>query len=599
MVGLVLGAFFLRMIPAWFGPPGEFIGDSAYHARLSGEVSRQGKLPSIDDLSDAPHGRRTSELLPTGLYSLGAAFTALFPGASLDLALQVASSIAGALIVVPVYLICRALGVGPVGALAGAVAIAIMPAHAQRTYAWALRYDGWGSLLATGYLALFFAAVRARESRSQCLLGAVAGIALTASAFVWRVPLMLPLILSGAAMLWALVRGAVPAMRNAGTAAMLVATLGLLLIPYVRDQAFLLSRGWLMPLALTASLWWSGAWPIRAVTTLSTVAVAWFIGTKFAPGYDALGSMLLARLQGLAVAHPDPTTRLMLSVEELSPARVSELAGPAYFSALGSALAIGGLFILVSLGDSKVRSDLARRSSRPGNSVFLLSFAAILFMTVLFSRMKVLAAPLIAVLIGASLHWLLEVRGRSRYLLRAVVMLVAIGAFAWTTWDVWRLMSTRSSAMDPALNATLAHVRRVTEENAVIVAPWELGYLIQQYASRRTIMDGLLESPVTRAQIPRFAQAAMAPSADSLAAFCRASGARWLLVPPSTSLYGIASLVDPLLAAKLLAAKPISPAEADRTIIRMMIFGGPQGAFTEVFHQGGYRLMRLSAAPDH
>jgi hypothetical protein len=91
-----------------------------------------------------------------------------------------------------------------------------------------------------------------------------------------------------------------------------------------------------------------------------------------------------------------------------------------------------------------------------------------------------------------------------------------------------------------------------------------------------------------------FAGAGMAHAPDSLAAFCRRHRSGWLLVPPSTHLYGLAVVARAPFVAKLLPGKPLTPAEADRVLVQMMVFGREYPGFEKVFEKDRYRVYRVS-----
>ena len=127
---------------------------------------------------------------------------------------------------------------------------------------------------------------------------------------------------------------------------------------------------------------------------------------------------------------------------------------------------------------------------------------------------------------------------------------------------------------------------------------WEQGFDVQAHANRPTLVDGFLESDVVRARIQTMANAAMQHSPDSLARWCRGLGTRYLLVPPSTHLLGVAILAGDPVTVKLSAGRPITPAEADRTLIRMMVYGREEPPFTRAFESGAWRVYALpDAAP--
>jgi hypothetical protein len=178
----------------------------------------------------------------------------------------------------------------------------------------------------------------------------------------------------------------------------------------------------------------------------------------------------------------------------------------------------------------------------------------------------------------------------------ALALLLAVAAAA-AGWDSWRIVTSRTSPIEPGLAAAYAFLRDHAPPDAALLAPWERGYELEAHAARAAVMDGLLESAENQRRIAGFAAAALARSADSLAAFADRYDATHLLVPPSTQLYGIALLARAPFAHKLIPGIPLTPDEADRTLVRMMVFGRDEPGFTRVFDQGGYRVYRRDRTP--
>jgi hypothetical protein len=176
-----------------------------------------------------------------------------------------------------------------------------------------------------------------------------------------------------------------------------------------------------------------------------------------------------------------------------------------------------------------------------------------------------------------------------------VLVLAAAGA----AWASWQIVTTRTPAIGPELAAAYAYLRENAAPGAVLLGPWERGYELQTHAGRPAVMDGLLESAENQRRIIAFARAALARPPDSLAAFADRYDAAYLLVPPSTQLYGVALLAEVSFLDKLIPGIPLTPVEADRTLIRMMVFGRDEPGFRKVFDQGAYRVYRRDRAAPH
>ena len=170
------------------------------------------------------------------------------------------------------------------------------------------------------------------------------------------------------------------------------------------------------------------------------------------------------------------------------------------------------------------------------------------------------------------------------------VLAFATLATAASTLD---LVRSRRSRLDADFAAALAWLRDHRAGETPLVAPWGQGFEIETYAGRATVMDGFLESADGLARIERFARAAFVRSPDSLAAYCRTFGARQLLVPPSSALLSLALVAGDPLAAKLRAAAPLTPAEADRALVRMMVYGRDEPPFRKAYERGLWRVYEL------
>ena len=236
--------------------------------------------------------------------------------------------------------------------------------------------------------------------------------------------------------------------------------------------------------------------------------------------------------------------------------------------------------------------------------------------TMLFERNKVLLAPLVAVACGgvavalAGHAW---PRSSARASVRgprggkpgaprpggATAFALAVffaACVAVTVWHATALALSRRSALRPALREALAFLRERTPADAIVVSPWEHGYEVQAYARRSTVMDGLIESPANQRRMIAFAEAAMMPAPDSLAAFCRRHRAGWLLVPPSTQLHAVAVAARAPIAARIRSGKSLTPTEADLVLVQMMVLGRSYPGFEKVFERDGYRVYQAEGA---
>ncbi|HET7225681.1 MAG TPA: hypothetical protein VFK69_08170, partial [Candidatus Eisenbacteria bacterium] len=622
LAGAFALALALRMLPAWQHPDGAFLNDTAYHVRLVAASLAHAATATRDSLADAPHGRDAARLLPLGLYGWAAAWQRLchaLAGASLRRALAWFTALAGAAIVVPAWLAARAAA-GRVPAHVAAWLAGILPAHVHRSYAWWFRYDAPGTLIAALHVALGAQALAARTPRARLAWAAASAVALVAALATWRVALLVPLIEALAAV--ALFAARVPGVRAwwiPQAIAWLVASFAL---PYLAAQGFATSTASAAIAAVTLAMLAvssAGRPLVRAgVPAIAAAVAVWAAGLahRGSPAYSdmlALMPVKLALASGGAVAVP-PVAALMLSVEELGVTSVREFFGAGVLSWAGVLVALG-------LGVSLARAVRALRGREPAAVAALTLVTALtlalVVTTAMFARTKVLMAPFAAVTAAtllarsarrrtgqpadaagaagaATTHGRRATRrapkGDNTHAWRTAAAVLTVAAAAGTLWQAVTLARTRDPRLDPAYARALQFLARDTASGTVVACPWERGYEVQAYAQRATLTDGLLEDPANRDQIFEFAAAAMDTSAEAFAAWCRARHANVLLVPPSTSLYGIALLSGNPVALKVRAGIPITSAEARPVIIGMMALDRDSPPFQKLYDRDSWRI---------
>lgn len=596
------------MLPAWRHPDGAFLNDTAYHVRLVAASLAHAATAAHDTLADAPQGRDAARLLPLGLYGWAAAWQRLchaLAGASLRHALAWFTALAGAAIVVPAWLAARAAA-GRVPAHVAAWLAAILPAHVHRSYAWWFRYDAPGTLLAALHAALGAQALAARSTRARFAWAIASAVALVAALATWRVALLVPLIEALAAIVLFAVR--VPGVRAWWIPQALAWLVASLALPYLAAQGFVTSTASAAIAAVTLAMLAvtsAGRPLVRAgVPAIAAIAAVWAAGLAHhgSPAYSdmlALIPVKLALARGGAVAVP-PGAALMLSVEELGVTSVREFFGAGVLSWAGVLVALG---LVVSL--ARVVRALRGREPAAAAALTLVTTLtlALVIATGLFARTKVLMAPFAAVTAATLLAWPVRrkaaeppgAQGRRKpagnpAAWRTAAAVLTIAASAGTLWQSVTLVRTRDPRLDPAYARALQFLAQRTPPGAIVACPWERGYEVQAYAHRATLTDGLLEDPANRDHIFEFAAAAMDTSADAFAAWCRARRATVLLVPPSTSLYGIALLSGNPVAQKVRAGTPITSDEARPVIIGMMAIDRDFPPFAKLYDQGNWRI---------
>jgi len=273
---------------------------------------------------------------------------------------------------------------------------------------------------------------------------------------------------------------------------------------------------------------------------------------------------------------------IALSVDELRGTTIGELFSPGSFSWLAVPFLAAPLVRIVA----RRRTGGIRARLGPAPALLAWLSAGLIAGTLLFSRNKIVLAPLAAVVIGGLFEALAptgpaggEARPRLRRprsrdrgagagsVARNAGRVLVVACILATAKDAVSLALTRESRLDPGERSALEFLARATPPEAVVLAPWDRGYQIQAYAGRKTVVDGLLEDPLNQRRIIGIAGAWLAPRTDSLAAWCERTGANYLLVPPSSALYGIAVLTDWPAAWKTRVGVPLTREDADRVLV--------------------------------
>jgi asparagine N-glycosylation enzyme membrane subunit Stt3 len=591
LVATVALGTWLRMAVTWMDRDAAFLNDSAFHWRMISETVSQGHVPALDRLSEPPAGRDVRAYLPEGMYQAAASFHRALGGRDLRWSVLLFVALAGGLIALPVFGGARALGAGPWTGLAAAVFAVFVPAHVHRTYAYWLRYDALGTLLLMVHVALALRALSG--ARRVWLHSAISALALSLALACWRVALLLPLVEMAFVFVWMALRGAGPALRawlTAQCAAMLLAgvTLG-----YLRADQFLTSPSALVLVCMTAATWIrfprypEGSISARGGIMLAAVFLGATLSRVFAH-QGVVGEQLgIVPARALAMfgfhAVTTPMLDLQLTVQEMEPASPLALLGPGFLSLSAPWFFASPVLAWLAAGRPGWRKV---RQMSDALALFVALGAGALVATLLFDRNKVLLGPLAAMAFGVLLAQWLRKPGALRRTLAVVLGL----CMAATAFDGTTLAFSRTPDPDRDEMAVLAWLAAHTPGNAVVLAPWEVGYELQTYAGRAAVTDGLLESRENGARIEALARASFDSAPDSLLALAHRDHASYLIVPPSDHLYALAWVANVPFRDKLVRGVPLDPAESQGVMTQMMVLGRSYPRIEKQFEQGSWRV---------
>lgn len=213
---------------------------------------------------------------------------------------------------------------------------------------------------------------------------------------------------------------------------------------------------------------------------------------------------------------PSPTASIGLSVDELQGTTIAQLISPGSFSWLAVPFLAAPLVWIVA----RRRTGGIRARLGPAPALLAWLSAGLIAGTLLFSRNKIVLAPLAAVVIGGLFEALAptgpaggEARPRLRRprsrdrgagagsVARSAGRVLVVACILATAKDAVSLALTRESRLDPGQRSALEFLARATPPEAVVLAPWDRGYEIQAYAGRKTVLDGLLEDPLNQRRI--------------------------------------------------------------------------------------------------
>ncbi len=510
--------------------------DPAFHYRMLVARVETGEVPERDPLGFAPAGRPVPALLPTLLYDAAAGWHGglTHGGLRTDLLGSALSftAVAGGLIALPIWAAARGLGLGGGPALVAAAFAAFCPAHVHRSAAHWFRYDALGSLLLLGHAAALAWALGARRGWALATGSGAAAILVALAIATWRVSL-LAVFLASLFLLGAfLTRSLRPHHWIAFAPSLALALITSLAVPYLLTGPFLLSRTGALAFLTLGLVLLDAATSLHALrgaaghaTRIGLVAAILTVsGYLAAPSaYDRLGDALAWKLGGRPAG---VSGALLATNSELATARPNHFLAPDFFSAMA------GLPLLYALGRRFPRGrpmlaapPLARAS---GFRFWHGATAALLVLTVLFARNKVLLGPMLALYAALLVQ---GARASARRPIRWLGPALVLLALAITARDAHRLVQVLPARLEPEVAQVLSWLRAAGRPGDIVVGDWGRGYATELHAGLATATDGLLEVPEMPERIEAFAHALYATDPAPLRALTAALGARFLWIP--------------------------------------------------------------------
>ena len=537
----------LRWVPCSTDPEGvAFRFDRAYHLRMTMEVLKQDQVPPVDMLRYHPHGAHLDRQLPSGLYHITAwshRLLELCTDVSPEHSVLMMCALFGALICVPVFRICIQMGGHPLAGLCAAFLAASLPAHLHRSSGYWFRYEGLGTTFLCCFLSSFLSARGAPTLFRRAVWALAAMFFACVSLWVWRAAAPFLALTS----LWAAVAtlrrptATSTAFVGAGVNATVLlstalpapfSTPPLSTIYWIVFGCSGLLCTWILirkPTESLRRLWCLGG--CAGLLGLGAVGHAGWNATSGSPG-----SMAAKRLISVLTGY-EPTYTFVEAMyqrnEELQMAMPWLWAAPGYFS-----LSLVLVAAYVMLRFIVLRADLAHNVSASCESLLWLVAGAMAVSTLVFDRSKILLAPFVAITagLGAGLmpaalakpawcqRWSLHQRFAAGACFTGAILCV-------TAFDGYHLMASRDTKTTVQEQRALDWIREHTRPGEGVLSFWSLGYAIQTYTHRPTVMDGMLEAHANRQAMEAFSDALYDEEEAMLTSFCREYDVTWLLLP--------------------------------------------------------------------
>jgi hypothetical protein len=180
---------------------------------------------------------------------------------------------------------------------------------------------------------------------------------------------------------------------------------------------------------------------------------------------------------------------------------------------------------------------------------------------------------------------------------------VALGVSIVATMVTGVMLATsRHSHLRAPFVQAMAWIRGNAPSTATILSAADLGYDLQRYTGRGTVMDGLLESRENQRRILEVYGAFLSRETAALDSVCARYGVTHFLVPSGDWLYVFAEVAGEPFAHKLRRGIALDQDEMDRAVIRLMLAERVPEGFREVFEHEGFRIYAVEpseVAPRH
>lgn len=481
---LIFGAlFYLRMMPV-IDKKIDFTYDCAFNYRMTADVLKDGRVPSVDRLSTYPEGKDIKAFLPTGIYHLCVSFHKFlnhFADIPLSRSILFFGAICGSLICVPVFFISYEIYRNKAAAYLTALLAGMMPAYIGRTASFLYRHEIAAVPVLFVSLLFFMKAFGARTAGKTFIFSAAsAAILVAAQYYLWRLSVLFLFVYSLA-----------------------------VVYVWLKEEQF--QKRWLI--------------------IIFTIAVPYLLLPWFFPGLGAknpdfrYGAFPAAAAQIILNSfgfNQDFTgfTRLVSNNFELRPIGLPVLFSWVFLSA-------SSIFLIVYL-----LAYIFGREKKAQKDILMVFLFFYLIFTLIFRRNAVVLGPLVALTLGEGMTFAFR---NKKAIIRWAVTSLIVMALVKIGFDSYMVAGARyvNAALlriEPNLVEAMDAVNRLTPKGSAILGHWSDGYVMQTYGERPTTTDGLLESSEIVRRIVSESGAYYSSSEDDLWNLCKKYGTDYILL---------------------------------------------------------------------